>query len=94
MVPREDLPPFQAAVEEGDAYGVMAAYNKVQGSWCAENDMLLNRILRNEWGFAGLVVSDWGGSRCIEMADDLPCPLARMSRQQTDQKLRTVWQAR
>jgi beta-glucosidase len=56
------LPPFQAAVEEADAYGVMAAYNKVAGSWCAENDMLLNRILRKEWGFAGLVVSDWGGT--------------------------------
>ena len=56
------LAPFRAAVEEGDAYGVMAAYNKVHGSWCAENDMLLNRILRGEWGFAGLVVSDWGGT--------------------------------
>lgn len=56
------LPPFQAAVEEGDAYGVMAAYNKVQGSWCAENEMLLNRILRDEWGFAGMVISDWGGT--------------------------------
>jgi beta-glucosidase len=56
------LPPFQAAVEEADAYGVMAAYNKVRGSWCAESDMLLNTILRNDWGFAGLVVSDWGGT--------------------------------
>jgi beta-glucosidase len=56
------LPPFRAAVEEADAYGVMAAYNKVAGDWCAENDMLLNRILRDEWGFAGLVISDWGGT--------------------------------
>lgn len=56
------LPPFQAAVEEADAYGVMAAYNKVNGLWCAENNMLLNTILRNDWGFAGLVVSDWGGT--------------------------------
>ncbi len=56
------LPPFQAAVEEADAYGVMAAYNKVGGFWCAENGMLLNTILRNDWGFAGLVVSDWGGT--------------------------------
>ncbi|MBN2317510.1 MAG: glycoside hydrolase family 3 C-terminal domain-containing protein [Acidobacteria bacterium] len=56
------LPPFQAAVEEADAYGVMAAYNKVDGLWCAENDMLLNTILRKNWGFAGLVVSDWGGT--------------------------------
>jgi beta-glucosidase len=55
------LPPFRAAVEEADAYGVMAAYNKVDGWWCSENDMLLNRILRDEWGFAGIVISDWGG---------------------------------
>jgi beta-glucosidase len=56
------LPPFRAAVEEADAYGVMAAYNKVNGWWCAENDMLLNKILRKEWGFAGMVISDWGGT--------------------------------
>jgi beta-glucosidase len=56
------LPPFQAAVEEADAYGVMAAYNKVDGWWCSENDMLLNQILRNDWGFAGMVISDWNGT--------------------------------
>jgi len=56
------LPPFKAAVVEGDAYGVMAAYNKVNGWWCAENDMLLNQILRDEWGFAGMVISDWNGT--------------------------------
>ena len=56
------LPPFRAAVEEADAYGVMAAYNKVNGWWCSENDILLTKILREDWGFAGLVVSDWGGT--------------------------------
>lgn len=56
------LTPFRAAVEEADAYGVMAAYNKVNGWWCAENDMLLNKILRDDWGFAGMVISDWGGT--------------------------------
>lgn len=56
------LPPFRAAVKEADVYGVMAAYNKVNGWWCAENDLLLNKILRDEWGFAGLVISDWGGT--------------------------------
>jgi len=56
------LPPFKAAVVEADAYGVMAAYNKVDGWWCAENDMLLNKILRDEWGFKGMVISDWGGT--------------------------------
>jgi len=56
------LPPFRAAIEEADAYGVMPAYNKVNGWWCSENDILLNKILRNEWGFAGFTVSDWGGT--------------------------------
>jgi beta-glucosidase len=56
------LPPFEAAVTEADAYGIMAAYNKVNGRWCAENDMLLSKILRDEWGFAGMVISDWGGT--------------------------------
>ncbi len=56
------LPPFQAAVEEADAYGVMSAYNKVNGWWCAENDILLNKILRDDWGFKGMVISDWNGT--------------------------------
>ncbi|MCB0603127.1 MAG: glycoside hydrolase family 3 C-terminal domain-containing protein [Saprospiraceae bacterium] len=56
------LPPFESAVVEADAYGVMAAYNKVNGWWCAENDVLLNKILRKEWGFAGMVISDWSGT--------------------------------
>ncbi|KAA6348392.1 Beta-glucosidase [termite gut metagenome] len=55
------LLPFEAAVKEADAYGVMAAYNKVAGDWCSENDLLLNQILRNEWKFKGMVISDWGG---------------------------------
>jgi beta-glucosidase len=56
------LPPFEAAVTEGDAWGVMAAYNKIGGQWCSENNLLLEKILREEWGFKGLVVSDWGGT--------------------------------
>ncbi|MCF8359793.1 MAG: glycoside hydrolase family 3 C-terminal domain-containing protein [Prolixibacteraceae bacterium] len=56
------LPPFRAAVEEADAFGVMSAYNKVNGWWCAENEILLTQILRNDWGFAGMVISDWGGT--------------------------------
>ncbi|HQH10767.1 MAG TPA: glycoside hydrolase family 3 N-terminal domain-containing protein, partial [Bacteroidales bacterium] len=43
------LPPFRAAVEEAGALGVMSAYNKVNGTWCAENEILLDKILRQEW---------------------------------------------
>lgn len=55
------LKPFEMAVREADAWGVMAAYNKVNGRWCSENEQLLNTILREQWGFPGMVISDWGG---------------------------------
>jgi len=54
------LPAFKAAVTEGEAYSVMGAYNKFRGDYLCENDYMLNKILRDEWGFKGIVVSDWG----------------------------------
>ncbi len=56
------LKPFEAAVKEGGAWAVMPAYNKVNGYYCSENEHLLNEILRGEWGFKGITVSDWGGT--------------------------------
>ncbi|MBR3286680.1 MAG: glycoside hydrolase family 3 C-terminal domain-containing protein [Bacteroidales bacterium] len=56
------LPPFEAAVVEADAFGVMSAYNKVNGAWCGENEFLLDQVLRKDWGFRGMVISDWGGT--------------------------------
>lgn len=56
------LRPFQAAVQEAGVRTVMSAYNKFRGYWCAENDYLLNKILKQEWGFKGLVMSDWAGT--------------------------------
>jgi beta-glucosidase len=53
------LPPFEAAVKEGGVLSVMSSYNKFRGAYCSENDYLLNKILKGEWGFKGLVVSDW-----------------------------------
>ena len=74
------LKPFEAAVKEGGAMCIMPAYNKVNGYYCSENAHLLNEILRGEWGFKGMTVSDWGGTHstmgaalgglCVQMTGD------------------------
>jgi beta-glucosidase len=56
------LPSFKAAVQEAGVWTVMGAYNKFRGQHCCHNDYLLNKILKGEWGFNGLVVSDWAGA--------------------------------
>ncbi|HEX4759137.1 MAG TPA: glycoside hydrolase family 3 C-terminal domain-containing protein [Terracidiphilus sp.] len=53
------LPAFKAAIQQGGAWAVMSAYNKVNGENCSQNAPLLTDILRNEFGFKGFVVSDW-----------------------------------
>jgi beta-glucosidase len=53
--------PFEAAVREAGAWGVMSAYNRVRGDYCAESRWLLTEVLRDDWGFDGFVVSDWFG---------------------------------
>ena len=74
------LKPFEAAIIEGGAMCVMPAYNKVNGYYCSENAHLNNEILRGEWGFKGMTVSDWGGPHstmgaalgglCVQMTGD------------------------
>jgi beta-glucosidase len=56
------LPAFRAAVQEAGVWSVMGSYNQFRGQHCCENDYLLNQILKNEWGFKGLVMSDWAGA--------------------------------
>ena len=53
------LPAFRAAVQEGDAASVMCSYNMLNGYFTCENDWLLNKTLRQGWGFEGFVVADW-----------------------------------
>ncbi len=54
------LPAFEAAVKKAKPWTVMCSYNKLFGTYAAENHRLLTEILKEEWGFEGLVVSDWG----------------------------------
>ena len=69
---------FEQAVKSAQPYCIMNAYNKLNGQSCAENKRLLTDILRNEWGFEGLVMSDWGATynvaNSIEAGMDLEMP--------------------
>lgn len=56
------LPAFKAAVQQAGVWNVMSAYNKLNGVHCAENDALLDQVLKKEFGFKGFVVSDWGST--------------------------------
>ncbi len=56
------LRPFEVALREAHPWAVMSAYNRLSGTWCSENRWLLTTVLREEWGYDGLVVSDWYGT--------------------------------
>jgi len=62
------LPAFRAAVQEAGVLTVMGAYNLINGQHCCENAHLLNEILKDEWGFKGTVISDWGGVHHTDLA--------------------------
>ncbi|WP_167958778.1 glycoside hydrolase family 3 C-terminal domain-containing protein [Anaerosporobacter faecicola] len=72
------LKPFEIAVKEGKPTTVMASYNRVNGEYSCANKFLLTDILRNEWGFEGAVISDWGAAidvvQCIKAGMDLEMP--------------------
>ena len=62
------LPAFKAAVTQANVWGVMGAYNLYKDQHNSHNEILLNKILKNDWGFDGIVVSDWGGCHDTDQA--------------------------
>jgi len=57
------LVPFEHAVKDGGAWGIMSAYNRLNGTFCSEHEWLLTSVLRDDWGFDGFVVTDWFAAR-------------------------------
>jgi beta-glucosidase len=72
------LKAFEIVVKKADPETVMSAYNKINGVYCSDNKKLLNDVLREQWGFNGLVVTDWGGMnnriKAFEAGNDLMMP--------------------
>ena len=72
------LPAFETVVKKAKPLGVMAAYNKLNGTHCSENKELLTDILRKRWGYEGMVVTDWGAvkdrAKGIAAGQDLEMP--------------------
>lgn len=62
------LPAFKRAVQDGGAWSIMGAYNQIWEEHCCHNSLLLNNILRKEWGFDGVVITDWGGAHNTKQA--------------------------
>jgi beta-glucosidase len=56
------LTPFRMAVEEAQPWSIMSGYNKINGTWASEHSYLLKDVLKEEWGFDGMVISDWMGT--------------------------------
>ncbi|MBP7335252.1 glycoside hydrolase family 3 protein [Niveispirillum sp.] len=62
------LPAFETVVKQADPWSVMASYNKVNGTYATQNRWLLTDLLKKEWGYAGMVVSDWGATHATAAA--------------------------
>jgi beta-glucosidase len=69
------LPQFEAAVKEGGTGAIMCSYNKVGGTYACEHPHLLTEILRDDWGFTGFVMSDWGGMHSTVPAATAGCDM-------------------
>ncbi len=69
------FPAFRAAVQEAGVWTVMSSYNKLNGAWASENPWLLTEVLKKQWGFQGLVVSDWGAVHSTVATANAGCDL-------------------
>jgi beta-glucosidase len=67
---QSDLLAFEFAIERGSPGSVMCSYNLINGRWGCENDYLLNKVLKGDWGFEGFVMSDWGAVHSTASAND------------------------
>lgn len=69
---------FEKTVKQSNPWTIMSSYNKLNGKYCTENDWLLNKVLRDEWGFKGIVVCDWGAENNrvdgLKSGNDLEMP--------------------
>ena len=65
---QSDLLAFQIGVTKGQPGMAMCSYNKINGDWACENDYLLNKVLKQDWGFKGWVISDWGATHSLQKA--------------------------
>lgn len=62
------LPAFKAAVQEGEVWSIMGAYNQYKKQFCSHNEILINKILKGDWGFDGVVVTDWGAAHDMKQS--------------------------
>ncbi|UKJ06736.1 glycoside hydrolase family 3 C-terminal domain-containing protein [Solitalea lacus] len=69
------FPAFETAVKKGGALSLMGGYNKFNGDWCCESEFLLNKTLKQDWGFKGVVISDWGAIHSMTKAMKAGCDL-------------------
>jgi len=67
---QSDLLAFEIAIERGSPGSVMCSYNLINGRWGCENDYLLNKVLKQDWGFKGFIMSDWGAVHSTGAAND------------------------
>ncbi|MCR5153932.1 MAG: glycoside hydrolase family 3 C-terminal domain-containing protein [Lachnospiraceae bacterium] len=86
------LTPFEMAVKEGNPGAIMAASNKVNGSYVGENEHVVKDILRNEWGYEGMVVTDWGGSnnRVNEVINTIDLDMPGSGKEVADEIIKAV----